>query len=55
MNLLNEKNKSEPCRVCGESNSGFHLGTVTCEACKVKILNMISYCLILINFNDLLF
>lgn len=35
MSLLSDKNKPEPCRVCGETNSaGWHCGTITCEACK---------------------
>lgn len=35
MSLLCDKNKPEPCRVCGETNSaGWHCGTITCEACK---------------------
>lgn len=25
-----------PCQVCGNSPAGWHCGTVTCEACKVK-------------------
>ncbi len=35
MSMLEKK--LEACRVCGETDtSGFHLNTVTCEACKVS-------------------
>ena len=32
---MNLEPKSDPCSVCGETNStGWHFGTITCEACK---------------------
>lgn len=35
MSFLNDKNKPDACKVCGETNSaGWHCGTITCEACK---------------------
>ena len=32
---LYAEDRFEPCRVCSEPSSGWHCGTVTCEACKV--------------------
>lgn len=32
MSLLEKK--YQPCKVCGDNSAGFHLGTMTCEACK---------------------
>lgn len=26
---------TEPCKVCGNIEAGWHCGTITCEACKV--------------------
>ncbi|CAF0920277.1 unnamed protein product [Rotaria sordida] len=33
---------SEPCQVCGENASGWHCGSITCEACKKFFLRSVN-------------
>ena len=35
--------KLRPCEVCGAKASGIHFGAITCEACKVKMLIIMSF------------
>ncbi|CAF3303110.1 unnamed protein product [Rotaria socialis] len=34
--------RSEPCQVCGENASGWHCGSITCEACKKFFLRSVN-------------
>lgn len=50
MSSSSDKAKTEPCRVCGETSSaGWHCGTITCEACKVKYIILITFMQIALN------